>query len=93
MLRILYGREPIPFQTLNFLPGTEQSLHSDAMHFSSLPARFMCGVWVALEDATLENGPLRYVPGSRRFSEVQLDGLGLWCEDEGKQLGKELRAV
>jgi ectoine hydroxylase-related dioxygenase (phytanoyl-CoA dioxygenase family) len=87
LLRIFYGRAPIPFQTLNFLPGTEQGLHSDVMHFSSIPSRFMCGVWVALEDATLENGPLRYVPGSHRFSEVQLDALGLWAEEEGPRLG------
>ena len=50
LLKILYQREPIPFQTLNFRFGTEQSTHSDSIHFSSVPARFMCGVWVALED-------------------------------------------
>lgn len=87
VLRFLYGREPIPFQTLNFLPGTQQSLHSDAMHFSSIPARFMCGVWVALEDATHENGPLRYVPGSHRFSEIGLEALGLWGEEDTAKLG------
>jgi ectoine hydroxylase-related dioxygenase (phytanoyl-CoA dioxygenase family) len=87
VLRLLYGREPIPFQTLNFLPGTEQALHSDAMHFSSIPARFMCGVWIALEDATEDNGPLRYVPGSHRFSEVQLESLGLWGEEQSDRLG------
>jgi ectoine hydroxylase-related dioxygenase (phytanoyl-CoA dioxygenase family) len=88
VLRLFYGREPIPFQTLNFLPGTQQSLHSDAMHFSSIPARFMCGVWVALEDATSENGPLRYVPGSHRFSETTLESLGLWGEEHTQQLGE-----
>jgi Phytanoyl-CoA dioxygenase (PhyH) len=63
-LRLLYGREPYPFQTLNFLNGTEQNTHSDTIHFSSLPHGFMCGVWLALEDVTLRQGPLHYYRGS-----------------------------
>ena len=43
-LRILYNREPIPFQTLNFSKGTEQATHSDLIHFSCVPNRFMAGV-------------------------------------------------
>ena len=50
LLRMIYRREPIPFQTLNFSRGTEQGTHSDAIHFQSYPANFMCGVWVAFED-------------------------------------------
>ncbi len=68
-LRLLYGREPVPFQTLNFLYGSQQANHSDAILFNSLPARFMCGVWVALEDVDLESGPLFYYPGSQRLKE------------------------
>ncbi len=67
MLEQLYGRRPIPFQTLNFPRGTEQSTHSDSFHFSSWPQRWMCGVWVALEDVTELNGPLHYYPGSHRL--------------------------
>jgi ectoine hydroxylase-related dioxygenase (phytanoyl-CoA dioxygenase family) len=66
---MLYGRAAIPFQTLHFCVGSQQRAHSDAIHFSSLPARFMCGVWVALEDVTLENGPLFYYPGSHKMPE------------------------
>jgi hypothetical protein len=58
MLAALYGRTPIPFQTLNFPVGTQQSMHSDHLHFNSVPDRFMCGVWVALEDIDEDNGPL-----------------------------------
>jgi ectoine hydroxylase-related dioxygenase (phytanoyl-CoA dioxygenase family) len=68
-LEMLYGREAIPFQTLNFKVGTQQKAHSDTLHFSSLPARYMCGVWVALEDITPDNGPLFYYPGSHRTPE------------------------
>src|SRR5688572_8421717 len=32
LLADLYGRKPLPFQTLNFLKGTQQAAHADAMH-------------------------------------------------------------
>ncbi len=54
---------------LSFKVGTQQRAHSDSIHFSSLPARYMCGVWVALEDITEENGPVFYCPGSHRLPE------------------------
>jgi len=63
----LYGRRPIPFQTLNFPVGTQQPYHSDSVHFSSIPERYMCGVWVALEDIDQDNGPLVYFPGSHQW--------------------------
>ncbi len=67
LLSRLYGKKAWPFQTLNFPVGTEQTQHSDVVHFHSVPERFMCGVWLALEDTTLENGPLFYYPGSHRW--------------------------
>ncbi|QJD77731.1 phytanoyl-CoA dioxygenase family protein [Spirosoma rhododendri] len=76
-LRMLYRREPIPFQTLNFPVGTQQRTHSDSIHFNSIPQRFMCGVWVALEDVSDGNGPLHYYPGSHRLPFYDLIDLGL----------------
>jgi hypothetical protein len=67
LLENLYGRKPIPFQTLNFPVGTEQAIHTDSVHFSSIPERYMCGVWVALEDIHQDAGPLMYVPGSHKL--------------------------
>jgi len=67
LLGKLYGRRAIPFQTLNFPVGTEQKLHSDSNHFSCLPERFMCGVWLAMEDVHPDAGPLTYAPGSHRW--------------------------
>lgn len=63
----LYGRRAFPFQTLNFPVGTEQAAHSDSVHFSSLPERFMCGVWLAMEDIGPDQGPLLYYPSSHRW--------------------------
>lgn len=67
LLSKLYGRRAFPFQTLNFERGSQQHFHSDAVHFHSYPERFMCGVWVALEEVTTQNGPLSYYPGSHKW--------------------------
>jgi ectoine hydroxylase-related dioxygenase (phytanoyl-CoA dioxygenase family) len=80
-LEMLYDREVIPFQTLNFKVGSQQKAHSDTMHFSSLPARYMCGVWVALEDITEDNGPLFYYPGSHRTPEYNFSHFKNTIED------------
>ncbi len=74
LLSKLYGRRAFPFQTLNFPVGTEQPAHSDSVHFSSLPERFMCGVWLAMENVELDSGPLFYFPGSHRWP-IMTNGL------------------
>jgi len=81
MLRLFYERKPIPFQTLDFKHGTQQMGHSDSIHFSSFPARYMCGVWVALEDVDEGNGPLFYYPGSQTLPEVNLFDLNVSIDD------------
>lgn len=76
LLSKLYGRRAFPFQTLNFPVGTQQHLHTDAVHFSSIPPRFMCGVWLAMEDIGPESGPLCYVPGSHRWPMIDNAAIG-----------------
>jgi ectoine hydroxylase-related dioxygenase (phytanoyl-CoA dioxygenase family) len=63
----LFGRPVKPFQTLNFPVGTEQVAHADSFPFQSDPPGYMCGVWVALEDMDMDNGPLVYYPGSHKM--------------------------
>ena len=94
LLEQLYGCRPLPFQTLNFVRGTEQATHSDAIHFSSLPSRYMCGVWVALEDIDMDNGPLVYYPGSHRLPEVTMQDLGLHSDkDDYPEYERHVAAV
>lgn len=76
-LRLLYQREPFPFQTLNFPVGTQQDTHSDMIHFNSIPHRFMCGVWVAFEDIDETNGPLHYYPGSHKLPFYDMIDIGV----------------
>jgi hypothetical protein len=77
LLSTLYGRRAFPFQTLNFPVGTQQQIHSDAAHFSCSPERFMCGVWVALEDIGADQGPLVYYPGSHTWPVYTNEHLGV----------------
>jgi hypothetical protein len=76
MLEELYGRRARPFQTLNFRVGTEQRTHSDTIHFNSAPPGFMCGVWMALEDIDMDNGPVVYYPGSHKLPEITMEDVG-----------------
>ncbi len=77
MLAALWGRKAIPFQTLNFPVGTQQAMHTDHLFFASVPERFMCGVWVALEDIDDSNGPIFYYPRSHKFTSYSNEQLGI----------------
>jgi ectoine hydroxylase-related dioxygenase (phytanoyl-CoA dioxygenase family) len=84
ILQELYGRKPLPFQTINFEFGTEQSVHSDTISFNSDPPGFMCGVWVALEDVDMNNGPLIYYPGTHKLPEVKMQDVGAPARHESR---------
>jgi hypothetical protein len=77
LLGTLFGRPAFPFQTLNFPVGTQQHVHSDNIHFASIPDGFMCGVWVALEDVDKDNGPLIYYPGSHKWPQYFNEHIGV----------------
>jgi ectoine hydroxylase-related dioxygenase (phytanoyl-CoA dioxygenase family) len=83
LLNQLYGRKAFVYQTLNFQMGTEQFFHSDSIHFSSYPEKFMTGVWVALEDIEDDQGPLVYYPGTHKLPEYENIHYGFKiCEGE-----------
>jgi len=88
-LQQLFGRKPLPFQTLNFPAGTGQRAHSDTIHFSTIPNGYMAGVWVALEDIDEDNGPLIYYPGSHKLPYYSMQDLGLEVGSEN-YMGYEL---
>jgi hypothetical protein len=81
LLALLYGRDPIPFQTLNFRVGSQQRTHSDIIHFDSIPYGYMAGVWTALEDVDLRNGPLHYYQSSHRFPRFDMHDIGVTAAD------------
>ncbi len=84
-LKMLYKREPYPFQTITFNYGSNQPLHSDLIHFDSLPHRWLTAVWVALEDMTDQNGSLIYVPGSHKLPIFDFYDMKVNVPEYGKQ--------
>ena len=85
-LNLVYKKKPIPFSTINFIKSTEQPLHSDYMHFSSKPERFLTGVWFALEDIHIDSGPLQVIPKSHRLPITTLEELSHKIPKNTKQL-------
>ncbi len=82
LLRQVYGRKPLPFQTLSRRFGPEMRIHSDSIHFATDPPHFMCGVWVALEEMDELNGTLVYYPHSHKLPVIR-------CEDFSPQPGRK----
>jgi len=84
-LELLYSRKPVPFQTINFLKGSNQPLHQDSIHFYTQPERWMVGTWTALQDMTEDCGPLNIVPGSHKWPHYNFQNLNLPVVEFGEQ--------
>lgn len=70
ILELLMNREVDLFQSINFIPPSRQRTHSDSIHMSTYPYGGMIAVWIALEDVTVDQGPLHYYPGSQKLPYV-----------------------
>lgn len=67
---LLFGYRSSVYTSLYFEYGTQQSIHRDVPVFRTQPEDFYFGVWYGLEDATVENGALRAIPGGHRVNSV-----------------------
>jgi ectoine hydroxylase-related dioxygenase (phytanoyl-CoA dioxygenase family) len=76
-LKFFYSSEPKAFSTINFLHSTQQPLHSDFVHFGTIPPRMLVGAWVALEDINPDSGPLQVVPESHKLELFDYDSMNL----------------
>ena len=85
-LKYLYQRQPLPISTINFVKGTEQPLHSDYIHFGTVPELFLAGAWFALEDVNENNGPLNIVPKSHKLNTIDFTDLNLEIPKTTKEL-------
>ena len=77
LLNFFYRKTPIPFSTINFIRGTEQPLHSDTIHFGSIPKGYLSASWVALENTGPHNGALKIIEGSHKLKDIDYADLKL----------------
>jgi ectoine hydroxylase len=70
ILNFIFDKEAIPFQTINFIYGSEQRAHSDSIHMTTEPLGYLAAIWIALEDVQEGSGELIYFPGSHKLNYI-----------------------
>ena len=85
-LKLFYCKQPVGFSTINFQAGTEQPLHSDSIHFGTIPELYLVGAWFALENVNKNIGPLVVVPGSHKLPIIEFSNLNLPIPQSSKEL-------
>jgi phytanoyl-CoA hydroxylase len=69
LLTTLMGEAPLLFQDMALLKppqGREKPWHQDCAYFNMPLGTMITGVWIALDEATPDNGCLHIIPGSHR---------------------------
>lgn len=62
-----FGYRTQLYTSLFYERGSAQPMHRDAPYFRTVPENFFFGMWVALEDIDMDNGPLMIHPGGHRI--------------------------
>ncbi len=88
LLKKLYEKKPIPINSINFLKGTDQPLHSDYMHFGSIPHKYLAASWIALENTDNENGTISVVPGSHKLDIIDYETFNLSIPSSTAEISK-----
>jgi hypothetical protein len=70
VLKLLLGVNLLPYQSIASHAGSEQNLHSDAIHMTTDPLGGLIAVWVAFEDISEESGPVHFLSGSHKLPYV-----------------------
>lgn len=72
----LFGAETTVYTSLYFERGSTQAIHRDTPYFCTRPEYCYVGMWVALEDATEENGCLEAYRGGHLVPEIDRTKFG-----------------
>lgn len=94
--RLMGGREPICFQEMALLKpphGREKPWHQDNAYFDLDINEPVVGVWIALDDATMDNGCMHVIPGSQADGAVVHFKRRDWQICDTDILGRPITAV
>ncbi len=74
LTRLMSGEAPVLFQDMGLIKppkiGREKPWHQDCAYFNFKPGTTVVGCWIALDEATPENGCMHIIPGSHREGPV-----------------------
>lgn len=73
-LTVIFGANPLLFQSLSFDQGSQQGLHQDTAYVVVNRPLELAACWIALEDVLPGSGELLYVPGSHRRPDWDFGG-------------------
>ena len=88
LLKKLYEKKPIPINSINFIRGTDQPLHSDYIHFGSIPHKYLAAAWIALENTDYYNGTISVVPGSHKLDIIDYETFNLPAPSSTVEISK-----
>ena len=88
LLKQLYEKKPIPINSINFIRGTDQPLHSDYIHFGSIPHKYLAAAWIALENTNNYNGTISVVPGSHKLEIIDYETFNLPAPSSTVEIAK-----
>ncbi len=91
------GAPPVLFQSMALIKpprGREKPWHQDHAYFELPLDVRVVGVWIALDEAGIENGCMRFMPGWQRVADKERDGeTGRASALRSVQVGEEWRPI
>ncbi len=91
------GAVPVLFQSMALIKpprGREKPWHQDHAYFELPLDVRVVGVWIALDEAGIENGCMRFMPGWHRVADMERDGeTGRASAMRAVKVGEELRPL
>jgi phytanoyl-CoA hydroxylase len=73
VLTDLLGHTPLLCNSLYFEKGSTQPKHIDSLYMTPVTVNHLIAIWVALEDAHDDSGPLEYYPGSHLITPMKFN--------------------